>query len=253
MRSLIIGAAALLAVAAPGVAMAQTGYADASYSSASVDTGFGDNDSDGWNVGGAVAFDAYSLGFQLDADVGSSDADVGGDSDTWNVGGHVFTRNDTFLVGGFVNAGNVDSDGGDTDYWTVGAEGQYYLDRTTLDASLSYTEADDADLNVTAVDVGATYFVTDNFSVDGGVGFANLDGGGDDADALSVGVGAEYQLASIPVSFFGGYAHTEIDDLDTDSDTLNVGVRYNWGGTLFDRNRAGASLARKAGGFFGLL
>lgn len=255
MRSLIIGAAAFLAVAAPGIAMAQTGYADASYASSSVDTGAGDDDADGWAVGGAVAFDAYALGVQLDASVGSTDADGGGESDEWNVGGHLFTRNADYLVGGFVNFGNVDADaGGDSDYWTVGAEGQYYLDRTTLNASVSYTEAEDADLEVTAVDLGATYFFTDNFSVDGGVGFANLEGGGDDADSISAGVGAEYQFAALPISVFGGYAHSEVDDLDLDSDTLSVGVRYNWGGTLFDRNRSGASLARGgAGRFLGLI
>ena len=256
MRSLIIGAAAFLAVAAPGAAMAQTGYVDASYSNSSVDTGGGDNDADGWAAGGAVAFDAYALGFQLDASVGSTEPDVGDNTDEWNVGGHVFTRNATYLVGGFVNFGNIDAGGGDdSDYWTVGAEGQYYLDRTTLDASVSYTDAEDADLNITAVDLGATYFFTDNFSVDGGVGFANVEAGaGDDVDSISAGVGAEYQFAALPISVFGGYAHSEVDDLDLDSDTLSVGVRYNWGGTLFDRNRSGASLARGgAGRFLGLL
>jgi hypothetical protein len=257
MRSLIVAAAALVAAAAPGVASAQaTGYADASYSDISTDTGAGDGDADGWRVGGAVAFDAYALGVQLDASVSNIEADGGGETDEWNIGGHVFNRADTWLLGGFVNFGSNDVDGaGDSDYWTVGAEGQYYLERTTLDAALSYTEADDADLNATALDLGATYFFTDNFTVNGGVGFANVeDDAGDDADFISAKVGAEYQFASVPVSVFGGYAHTEADDLDLSSDTLSIGVRYNFGGTLYDRNRSGASLSRGGGlgRFFGL-
>lgn len=257
MRNLIIGAAALIAVAAPGAAMAQaTGYVDASYSNVSVDTDFGDGDADGWAAGGAVAFDAYALGVQLDAGYSNTSADDGGgDTDAWTIGGHLYSRNDTYLIGGFAGFGNVDADGaGDSDYWTVGVEGQYYLERTTLDASISYSEADDADANVTAVNAGATYFFTDNFSVNGGVGFANAEAGDDDVDAISAGLGAEYQFASVPVSVFGGYAHSEVDDLDISSDAFTVGVRYNFGGTLFDRNRSGASLSRVGiGGLLNLL
>jgi hypothetical protein len=256
MRSLIIAAAALVAVAAPGVASAQaTGYVDASYANSSVDTDFGDADADGWAVGGAVAFDAYALGVQLDANYANSEADEGDDTDAWNIGGHVFKRTDTWLLGGVVNYGSVDAGDGDSDFWTVGVEGQYYLERATLDAAVTYTEADDADLSATAVDLGGTYFFTDNFTVNAGVGFAQLENDfGDDADVISAGLGAEYQFASVPVSVFGGYAHSEVDDFDLSSDTLSIGVRYNFGGTLYERNRSGASLSRGgAGRFLGLL
>lgn len=256
MRTLILAAAALVAVAAPGVALAHTGYAGASYSNLSVDAGAGSEDADAWTVDGAVAFDAYALGIQLDAGYSSADADSGGNIDDWSVGGHVFKRYEHFLIGGFAGYGNVDADGvGDSNYWTVGAEGQYYFDRTTIDASLSYSEADDADTNLTALNVGATYFVTDNFSLNGGVGFGNVDTDfAGDADLIAESIGAEYQFASVPVSVFGGYTHADVDDFDVDSDTLTIGVRYNWGGTLYDRNRSGASLARVGlGRFLGLL
>jgi hypothetical protein len=257
MRSLILAAAALIAVAAPGVASAQaTGYVDASYANISNDNDFGDEDADGWAVGGAVAFDAYALGVQLDANVSNFSADEGDDTDTWNIGGHVFKRTDTWLLGGVVAYGNVDAGGGDSDFWTVGAEGQYYLERATLDAAVTYTSADDADVNITAVDLGGTYFFTDNFTVNAGVGFAQAENDfGDDADAITGGVGAEYQFASVPVSVFGGWSHTEVDDFDLSSDALSIGVRYNFGGeTLYQRNRSGASLSRGgAGRFLGLL
>lgn len=245
MRNLILGVAALVAVAAPGVAMAQTGYVDASYISSEVDDG---GDADGYRVGGAVAFDAHALGVQLDADIGSLEADGGADADFWNVGGHVYTRNSTYLLGGFASYGNVDGGGDDADYWTVGAEGQYYLARTTLNAAISYSQADDADLDVTGVDVGVRHFITDNFALDGGVGYANADaGGGADADIIALNVGAEYQFDAYPVSIFGGYQRTDVDDFDLEGNSFTVGVRYNFGGTLFDRDRSGASLGRGAG------
>ena len=245
MRNLIFGVAALMAAAAPGLAMAQaTGFADIAYTNTSIEDG---DDGNGYRAGGSVAFDAHALGIQLDADVGTVDSDGGNDADFWNVGGHVYTRNGQFLVGGFANYGNVDAGGGDADYWTVGAEGQYYLARTTLNAAVSYSEADDVDLEVTGVDVGARHFITDNFAVDGNVGFANAETSFDDADVITLGLGAEYQLEALPVSFFGGYQRADADDLDLTSDSFTLGVRYNWGGTLFDRDRSGASLGRGSG------
>ena len=137
--------------------------------------------------------------------------------------------------------------GGDFDFWTVGLEGQLYMARTTLDGAVSYSEGDDADAELTAADVGLTHFFTDNFSVGGSAGFGNIDTGAGDGDATTFGLNAEWQFASAPISIFGGWQHVEIDDIDSDADTLGVGVRYNWGGSLIDRNRSGAGLARRGG------
>jgi hypothetical protein len=249
MKNYVLGAAALLVVAAPGVAAAQSGYVDLGYQSTEVEIGGLEGDGDGWTLGGATAWGGNgALGVQLDGVVGSAEVDGGGDATTWNVGGHLFTRNESYLFGGFANYGDVDIDGaGDFDYWTVGLEGQLYLSRTTIDGAVSYSEADDADAELTAVDAGVTHFFTDNFSVGGNVGFGNVDTGIGDADVTTLGLGAEWQFASLPISIFGGYQHAELDDIDADSDSVGVGVRYNWGGTLFERNRSGASLARGGG------
>src|SRR5690606_21376358 len=80
MRNYLLGAAALLAFAAPGIASAQTAsaYVDASYQSTEVDTPLGDDDGDGWAVGGAAAFGGdRSLGFQVDGQFGTSEFDSG--------------------------------------------------------------------------------------------------------------------------------------------------------------------------------
>lgn len=249
MKKLLLGAAAALAIAAPGVASAQSGYVDLSYANTDGEVAGFDFDDDGLAVGGAYSWGGDgSFGVQLDGAVGDSD-----DVTSVNVGGHAFTRSTNFLIGGFAGFGDVDDDSGsDFDYWTVGAEGQWYLSRTTFDAALSYSEADDLDADFTGLDLGVTHFATDNFSFGGGVGVGEVEVAGFDADTISYGVGTEYQFSAVPISLFGGWQHAEIDDFDSDSDTLSVGVRYNFGGTLLERNRSGAGLGRLGGfGRFG--
>ncbi len=257
MKKFLMGAAAALAIAAPGVAAAQSAYVDLGYQSTEAEVAGIEGDGDGWTLGGAAAFGGNgSLGVQVDGLFSQSEADGGGEADVWNLGGHVFSRHDGGLIGGFVNLGNADIDGaGDFDFWTVGAEGQLYLSRGTIDGALSYSEGDDVDSSLTALDLGYTHFVTDNFSLGANLGFGQIDDGTDDADLVSYGVGGEFQFASLPISIFGGWQHAEIDDADADADSLGVGVRYNWGGSLFERNRSGASLARGGGlgRFAGLL
>jgi hypothetical protein len=258
LKKFLLGAAAALAISAPGMAAAQSGYVDLGYQSTEADIGAVESDSDGWSVGGAAAFGGNgSIGGQVDALFSSAEADGGGDVDIWNLGGHLYSRSEGGLFGGFVNFGNADVGGaGDFDFWTVGLEGQIYMSRSTFDGALSYSEADDTDASLTALDVGYTHFVTDNFSLGANLGFGQIDDGTNDADLVSYGVGAEYQFAGAPISVFGGWQHGEIDDADADADSLGIGVRYNFGsGSLLDRNRSGASLSRGGGlgRFAGLL
>lgn len=251
MKKYLLGAAAALAIAAPGVASAQSAYVDLGYQSGEIDAGGPSADYDGWTVGGAAAFGGNGgLGFQVDGLVGNSEVDGGGDTDFYTLGGHMFVRNDSFLVGGFANIGNSDSGGGaETDYYTIGAEAQVYLSRTTLDGAVSYSEDDDSDAELTAFDFGATHFFTDNFSVGGALGLGTIETGLGDIDTTSYGLTTEYQFSAVPISLFGGWNHLDLDDTGVEADTLSVGVRYNFGGSLFERNRSGASLAR--GGGFG--
>jgi hypothetical protein len=261
MRSFLISAAAFLAVAAPGVASAQTGYVGAAYNNSEIDLGGPSSDVDGFGVEGVVAFDANALGVQLGARYANLEGDSGGDIDGFGLDGHAFKRNDQWQLGAGANYTNLDASGSEADEWAVALEGLYFLNRTTLGASLSYGQTDDlgADLDTTALDLEARHFVTDNLRIDGTVGFGQVDaGGGSDGDLTTFGVGAEYQLASAPVSIFGGYTKSNLDagggDLDTES--FSVGARWNFGGqTLIERDRSGANLRSVRGGLsrlFGL-
>jgi hypothetical protein len=240
MRNWIIGAAALLAVAAPSVAAAQTGYVGAVYNSTDVD-GFAD-EIDSYGVEGAVAFaGSGSIVFEIDAAIVDSD-----DSDTgYGLMGHIYGRNDRHLVGGFIGVSGSD----DSDTWTAGLEAAKYFEGWTLAGALAYANNDDADVDGSGVNVEGRVFLHDNVRLNANLGWANVDYGVGDDDALSYGLGGEYQFAALPVSIALGWNSVELDDADLEADTWSIAVRYNWGGTLRDRDRNGASQAGVLGGF----
>jgi len=234
MRNWIIGAAAILALAVPGVASAQaTGYVGAVYANSDSD---GADDSDAWGAEGAVAFSGSgSIVFEVDASVIEPDE---GDTGT-SLTGHIYSRNDEYLFGGFVGIGHSD----DSDTWFVGAEANKYFTNWTLAGTVAYANNDDAEADGWGVNGEARVFLADNFRLNANVGWASVDlGAGDDDDALVLGVGGEYQFDAVPVSIALGYNHVDFDEAG-EGDTVTVGVRYNWGGTLRDRDRNGASQA----------
>lgn len=237
MRNWIIGAAALLAVTAPSVAAAQTGYVGVVYGNVDTD---GAGDADVYGAEGAVAFaGSGSISFEVDGSFLDSD---GNDSST-ALTGHVFARNDSHLFGGFVGI----SDSSDTTTWTAGLEASKYLESWTLAGALVYANNDDLNADGYGVNVEARVFATDNLRLQANAGWASIDFGGGDDDALTLGVGGEYQFAALPISIVAGYNHTELDTANVESEALTVGIRYNWGGTLRDRDRNGASQAGIAG------
>jgi hypothetical protein len=237
MRNWIIGAAAVLAVAAPSVASAQTGYVGAIYSTTDIDGV--DDELDAYGVEGAVAFaGSGSIVFELDAAVtDSDDADTG-----YGVIGHVYGRNDDHLFGGFVGIAGSD----DSETWTAGLEAAKYFANWTLAGALAYASNDDSDTDGYGVNVEGRVFIHDNFRLNGNIGWANVDSGvGDEDDVMIYGVGGEYQFAALPISVGLGWQTADADAGNVD--TLSLGVRYNWGGTLRDRDRNGASQASVVG------
>ncbi len=233
MRNWIIAAAALVAVVAPGVAAAQTGYVGAVYGNVDPD---GAGDEDFYGIEGAVAFSGSgSIVFEVDASIVDAD-----DSDTsYGLTGHVLMRNDSHAVGGFI--GLADSENSDTT-WFGGLEANKYFDQWTLAGAVFYGNNDDNDVDGYGINVEGRYFVQDNLRLDANIGYGQVDTGVGDDDVTTYGVAAEYQLASFPVSFTAGY-HT-FDSDAAEADVWSIGIRYNFGGqTLRDRDRSGASQA----------
>lgn len=235
MRNWIIGAAAMLAVAVPGIASAQTGYVGVGFGN--VDAGAGDEDF--YGVEGAVAFaGSGSIVFEVDAAIVDSDNTEEG----YGLTGHVYSRSDAGLIGGFV--GLADSDAADTT-WTVGLEASKFYTNWTLAGALYYANNDDADTDEYGIVVQPRVFIHDNFRLQGELGWASIDSGAGDDDAFQYGVGAEYQFSAIPISIGASYNVTDFDGGDVD--VLSAVVRYNFGGTLRDRDRNGASQAGLTG------
>ncbi|HYD88772.1 MAG TPA: DUF481 domain-containing protein [Vitreimonas sp.] len=241
MRNWIIGAAAILAVAVPGVAAAQTGYVGAAIGNAETDPG---DDADFYGVEGAVAFaGSGSIVFEIDASVTDSD-----DLDTgYGITGHVYGRSDQGLFGGFVGIGGTD----DSETWTAGLEASKFYTNWTLAGALFYANNDDFDADGYGVNVQGRFFVHDNFRLQGNLGWAQADFAGGDTDAFIYGVGAEYQFTAAPISIGASWNHAELDDFDAEADSLVGVIRYNFGGTtLRDRDRNGASQADITGAGF---
>jgi hypothetical protein len=250
MRNLILSAAAALLVCAlPGVAAAQSGYIDLSYGNNSVDLGGGDADYDVGAIGGAVSLDAGSLGVQLGARYANASADGGGDVDGLSGDAHLFTRGQQWQFGAGIGLTSYDGGAGaDYEDATIAGEALYFMDRATIAGAVSYSTADDLDVDTTAIDGEVRFFPSDNTRLSANVGFGNFDaGGGADDNFVSLGVGGEYQFDAYPVSLFAGYQRTSFDEADVESDSLNVGVRWNFGGSLFDRDRSGANLSAPRG------
>jgi len=139
----------------------------------------------------------------------------------------------------------------DEQLWSVGAEAQAYLnDKVTLTGSLAYETIDGADAEIWSLGGDASYFVSPNFRLNAGAGWSTADlGSGVDGDGWSANVGGEYQFAGTGTSVTAGYVRSEIEDLDLQADTFNIGLRFSFGGgDLQTRQRSGADLGRTVAG-----
>ena len=214
-------------------AVAMTAFAGNAYAEAFVSGSYANSDiaNDAW------AIDARTLlgqNFAVDA----AYVNVDGNS-VWNIGGHVFMRNDKWLLGGFVGYTNTDAGPANADTWSFGGEGQYYFDRATLTANVTYGDTE-GDIKTWNVGARLHYFVRDNLDLNGGLAWQQIEVLGLDDDGVAAGVGAEYQFDGSPISAFAGYDHTEAGGSD---DVWSVGLRWNIGeGSLLQHSRSGVRL-----------
>ncbi|GIK49287.1 MAG: outer membrane beta-barrel protein [Hyphomonadaceae bacterium] len=243
MRKYLLSAALAAALIAPNAALAQSGHVDVSYGNHTYDFGGPEFEADVANIGGQVAFGELPLGVQIDGRY----ANWGGDADdvgVWGLGVHIYKRSPSWLIGGYV--GYDDADDFNIASWTGAIEAQFYLSRATVSGILSYSEQETQGYAITLLEGEYRYFVTDNFSIQGGAGFGQGNISTSDPNVWSAQIGAEYQFADAPISVFGEYRYglVDFDPGEIETNTFSIGVRYNWGGSLIDRNRRGAGLNR---------
>ncbi len=154
---------------------------------------------------------------------------------------HLFTRQEGFLVGGFIGA--TDTENGPTT-WYTGGEGQLYLSQATLGAAVTYGRNEELDADGYGVGAAGRFYATDNLAFGANLNWVTINDV--DVDATSYGVGAEYLLSFVPVSLTAGYTRLDSDGIEANQFAL--GARWNFGaGSLKARDRSGASLAGLSG------
>lgn len=239
--------AAATLIAAPAFAQNAIGSVGVAYNYADVES----TDVNRAVIDGAVAspvFGDWTVTFN--AEGAYTDVDGLGDDTTLAGAVHLTKKFNDMRFGGFVGASEFL--GGTMT--TFGLEGQKYLDRATLTGLVSYGTVADADIWTVAGDVA--FYATPELRLNIGAAYtdAELDNAliSADAEAWSVGVGAEYQFANSPYSVFGGYDYVKSSDIDVDANVFKIGMRYSFGGGLQARDQAGANLGRTVGGIASL-
>lgn len=245
MKTKLFATAALIAVAVSAPAFAQNingnvGSVGAAVNYTDLNTRLGGNDGTSAVIDGSVAIPlqgAWTV--TANGDVSISDNDL---SDETVASGavHLTTKiGDTARVGAFTALSRPSND----TLWAVGAEAQKYLDKVTLTGLVAYGQSNDLDADLYSVRGEARYFVSDNFRLNAGAGWSRIDTNVN-ADLWDVNAGGEYKFANSGWSTFAKYTHAESKDLaKLNSDAVRIGVRYTFGGSLKDRDRAGADLA----------
>lgn len=241
MKKFMLGAAAALALAAPGVALADTsGSVDFSFNTLDDDTDSAKEDY--ITLGGSVATELNN-GWWLEFDAAVGDMNHSGHTDAFSgTVAHLFTRNDSYAFGGFAGYTSWETNG-----WFIGAEGELYLGRFTLDGNALIGSNREDSQEQMSVGAGGTYFFTDNFSAGADVNWFEWDfgGSGNTQDGTVYGVNAEYRFTGSGFSVFGGYHTGDLDNFGTSSDvdSFTIGLRFNFGtGSLIEADRSGASM-----------
>jgi hypothetical protein len=244
MKTLFLATAAVAAfAAAPALAQtAPTGSVGVTWNNVEAKTDGGKFEADGYSVDGVVA---GPLTGEWTVTLGVQGAWTDGDFDhskTFSGEAHVTrTLADDMRVGGFIGAADA---GKSSTLWTFGAEMQKYFDKATITAALTYGTVSNIDGDIWSGGVDAGYYVMPNLRVNGSVALSKVNLGQNDIDAYSYGAGAEYQINNSPMSVYGSWDRTTLDFVDVDVDTLSFGLRFNFGGDLQQRDRAGANLTR---------
>jgi len=156
-------------------------------------------------------------------------------------------------VGGVILSNTADFGAGlEIEDTAFGVEGSFDLGSSAVmlgSFTIGESEFLGADIDTWNLDARINFYPTGNLRLGGTLGVGNLDaGGGADDDTTTIGVDAEWAPFSVPLSFVAGYNHFETDLLAVESDSLSVGIRWNFGGGSV-RDRDNAAPFNTRGGF----
>jgi hypothetical protein len=230
MKKILMGAAAALAVAMPGVASADTAEVGFHFGNIEPDGG---SDADIYGLDGGYSH-AFSNGWTLQLDGQVDRLDVGGDLGSSYGAVNLGMRNDSHSFYGFVGM----SDAFALSFTNIGVGGQLYLGQATINGSIGYSDAD-AGVNVTNARVDGTWFLNDNFGLTAEAGWAEAEAGGD-IDWTTLGVGGAWRFAGTGFTLNGGYQNIDADG--GEADVWRLGLTYHIGtASERERSQSGAS------------
>lgn len=240
MKTLFFASAAAAAlIAAPAFAQETTGSVGLSYQHTETKfSEYNDLKSEAIAIDGVVAtpiFTDWTVTAQAattysEGDYMSSETNLSGGVALTKVIG-------SYRVGGFYSAQETYN----TSLSTFGAVAQKYFDRATVSGVASYGTVYDLDIYSVKADVA--YYPTTALRLNAGLGYQTIEPNwGSSADTISADIGAEYQIASTPYTVFGAYNYADSNDMRLEENSIKVGVRYNFGGTLQSRERAGTRI-----------
>jgi hypothetical protein len=221
MKKLMWGAA-LLALAAPNAAFADT--ASVGVHTANVDVE-GSDEYDFWGLDGGWSHE-FSGGWVIQADGQHDNVDLDVIETGASYGAVALgMRTDRYAAYGFIGLSDILAASG-TSY---GAGGQLYFDRFTLDASVSRTDIEGGlffDGETTAFRLGGMYFFMPNLGVGAELTSAEAELLGTSMDGDGYAINAIYRFNG-PVAITGRYRHDDWDGGEMDA--LLFGVSLNFG------------------------
>lgn len=262
MRALILGVAALLAVAIPGLAAADTGgHIKLTYASIDSDSFYDD-------------YECYYCGEDPDNTVALSGNVVTDINDRWRVQfnattadtevncyycyGESYSEADsqaevhaTYAVGNWdvgVFTGMFAASG--TSFYEYGAEAAYNFPRGEVSLSVAGATSpnDDYSDDLTSVAAAGSFMLTENIAIGADVSQTNLGswyyyGDSEDVDVTSYGVHVAYNIPDSDFTVGLGYrtANVEYYDLDYDTDFFGVSLGWSFGEGAAGRVMPGAS------------
>lgn len=233
-KTALLAAVAALFVATP--AMAQSGGSiGLTYGNTEVD----DDDADTISVDVAVGGVGGNIGYQFDGAIGSTSGDSD-DATSFTLAGHLYWQGSGWRLGGVAAHTSFDDDDSVSET-SFGVEGSFDLGSAAV-LTGAYTVGETEfliDVDTWNADLGIDFYLSDNLRIGGNFGTGNLDFGGGDVDTSTLGIDAEWQPWTHPVSFRIAYESFDVDDLfDDNISTISLGARWNWGGTLRERDNA---------------
>lgn len=177
---------------------------------------------------------------QVDGEINRFEYD-GGDATVFSPTAHLLMDVGPGQVGGFI--GSSHSDGGT--FWGAGLEAQADIaENWKVNGSVGYGNSDaGGDQDLWSARAEVRWYLTDNTRFNGFANYNSTDFGSADLDGWTFGFDAEHRFAGLPLSAFGRYEHSEIEDIDLESDTFRIGLAWSFGGSsLKDSDQRGPSM-----------